>query len=250
MDLRRGTLYRLLESLDENNEQLGWHMYRNKRGRIIVKIVYDEETNLDLNCETSEHSHQTVSFRRKSTKEIQRNYQRAQNFRDNIQPAKRPRNSSPEITRHNLENSNSSPTPKLDVSKCEEQASCESIRDLSASSVCFEPESPKPFVEIKHAKFSATPDPPVQMKAPSKTKDQKDQSDCKKSQSTKSDELVKSKITKDSSKPDYCTYGWCAIGQTTIGCTCTREMHPCAYCIDSRSVDNKMCDSCKYRFDA
>ena len=81
MDVRRGTLYRLLESLDENNEQLGWNMYRNNRGRIIVKICYDDETNLDLNSETTEYSHQTVSFKRKSTKEIKRNHLRAQNFR-------------------------------------------------------------------------------------------------------------------------------------------------------------------------
>ena len=252
MDLRRGTLQRLLESLDENNEQLGWNMYRNKRGRIIVKICYDDETNLDLHCESTGHSHQTVSFKKKTTKEVQRNHLRAQNFRDNIQPAKRPRNSSPEIVRQNSDNSNPSPIQNIDISKCEEEARCESTHDLSASSEYFEMESAKPVVEIKHS--SVTPELPVQKKTSSMPKDQKHRDHAsKKSQSPHSKE--KSNISKDPkrftwefSNPEYCQIGWCAIGQLRTGCTCTEEFHPCTYCIDEPSVFNKLCDRCKDRF--
>ena len=65
MDLRHGTLYRLLESLDENNDRMGWNMYLNKRGRIIVKICYEENTRLD-SSETSDLQFGTVSYRRKN----------------------------------------------------------------------------------------------------------------------------------------------------------------------------------------
>ena len=250
MDLRRGTLQRLLESL-------GWNMYRNKRGRIIVKICYDDETNLDLHCESTGHSHQTVSFRRKTTKEIQRNHLRAQNFRDNIQPAQQPRNSSPEIARENLENSNPSPSliPNIDVSKCEKEASCESTHNLSASSdVYFEMEPAKPVVETGIKQTSATPELPVQTKPIPKDQKQNDRV-SKKSQPTRLIEKEKSNFTKDPkrcnwefSNPEYCQIGWCAVGQLRTGCTCTEEFHPCAYCIDEPSVFNKLCDRCKDRF--
>ena len=249
MDVRRGTLYRLLESLDENNEQLGWNMYRNNRGRIIVKICYDDETNLDLNSETTEYSHQTVSFKRKSTKEIKRNHLRAQNFRNNIQPAKRSRNSSPEIARQNFENSKPSPIQNIDVSKCEEEASVESTRDLSASSEYFEMESAKPISETKNT--SLTHELPIHKKPSSTPKDQSDSTKSQPADSRKRDAFDitsdPKRFTWEFGRSEYCQIGWCAVAQLRTGCTCTEELHPCAYCMDMPSVYNKLCDSCKDR---
>ena len=34
------------------------------------------------------------------------------------------------------------------------------------------------------------------------------------------------------SEKDYCTLGWCAIGQLHTGCSCGR-VNPCVYCTDS-----------------
>ena len=101
MDLRHSTLYRLLESLDENNDRLGWNMYLNKRGRIIVKICYEENTRFD-SSEAFDLQYGFLSYRRKNNTELNRNHLRAKNFRENIQPTKRQRISPPEIPRQNF----------------------------------------------------------------------------------------------------------------------------------------------------
>ena len=238
MDLRNSTLHRLLESLEENNECLGWNMYRNKRGKIIVKISYDEETKLDLNSEC-DLSHQNVSFRRKTNKEIKRNHQRAQNFREISQPSKRLRQLSPEIPRQNL--NNSSPIPNItDISNCEEEASGleSTTHDLSTSSQYLETEPVKPITLLK-------PSSPHRRESKNKLPAKLNSKDASGSDS----DFKSKKTTVQVTKPDirYCTYGWCEIAKVHTGCMCTHEVHPCTWCIDSKLVWSKMCSICKER---
>ena len=231
-------------------------MFQNKRGRIIVKISYDEMTNLDLNSDC-DLSHQNVSYRKKTTREIQRNHQRAQNFRENIQPSKRPRHNSTEIPRQNL--NNSSPIPNIDISLCEkEESRSESpTHDLSTSSPYFEPESIKPK---EHKSPSVTPvivlsEKPTHLKQSPKRLDQKNHSDSKNihssqsiskhSTDSKTTSVSDTELQSKKSPSRYCTYGWCDVGKVPNGCTCTSEIHPCAWCIDSQLILSKMCTWCQ-----
>ena len=262
MDLRHGTLYRLLESLDENNERLGWNMYLNKRGRIIVKICYEEDTKLN-SSEISDLPFRNVSYRRKTNKEIQRNHLRAKNFKENIQPTKRPRISSPEFPRQNLQNS--SPIPNIDVTRCEEENSCvsePSTHDLSASSptaTSYETKPVKPAAEYKSP--PVTPEKAESINSPQKKSrpkhtDQSHRSDSKNKLEHK-EHNSHSKSKKVSCRPAnildgmprwgpdrLCTYGWCEVAQMRTGCICTAEIHPCTWCIDSELVISKMCSDC------
>ena len=248
MDTRHDTLYRLLESLDDNNERLGWNMYLNKRGHIIVKICYDEETKLD-SSEISDMPFETVSYRRKTSKEIHRNQLRAQNFRENIQPAKRPRISSPEILRQNFQHS--SPVQNIDVTKCEEESSSVSeptTHDLSASYQCFESEPIKPAIE--QTSPSVMPEKPItiQKKTSPKHQDQRHHRDSKNKPYPKDDDS-KPKKSSETPKPEIkrCTYGWCAVAEMHTGCMCTAEIHPCSWCIDTKLAFSKMCSKCRDR---
>ena len=255
MDSCKGTLHRLLQSLDENNVCLGWNMYRNKNGRIIVKISYDDDSTLDLNSDC-DSSHQNVSYRRKSSKEIKRNQQRAQEFRDNVQPLKRPRHFSPEIARLDLQIS--SPIHNIDVSHCEEEVNCleSSARDLSASSDYFEMEAAKPVIEKKllpsvmpESPKKVTPDKPKSFSKPPDPSHRKSSVEhSSKSYSKNSDSNSKDKKDIQYAEKQYCTIGWCAIGKVHTGCTCTNEKNPCLYCLDERLLKSKVCRKCKDDF--
>ena len=229
-------------------------MFRNKRGRIIVKISYDDELILDSNSDC-DLSHQNVSYRKKTFKEIKKNQERAQNFRDTIQPSKRSRHSSPKIPRNNSQNEISSPIPNIDVSNCKEEVSRmeSTTRDLSASSESrdmpwlldgseyfdMEPAKPKPSSSSDMPESSVNV-PHVKQKPPDPNH---------RSNSNNCDSIGIEMKDSEHSEKDYCTLGWCAIGQVHTGCSCGR-VNPCVYCTDGeRVLKSKVCQRCRDSWD-
>ena len=111
-------------------------------------------------------------------------------------------------------------------------------------------ESAKPVSEItKDA--SSTHELPDQKKSSSMSKEQsnskKGQPADLKRRDTFDINSDPKRFTWEFGRSEYCQIGWCAVAQLRTGCTCTEELHPCAYCMDMPSVYNKLCDSCKDR---
>ena len=262
MDLRDGTLYTLLDSLDTKYEKLGWNIYQNKSGRTIVKISYGGSKNLDLNSETQDQT-ENVSFKRKTSKEIQRNHHRARNFREQIQPAKRQRNSSPEITR---QNSHSNSLPNLEVSECNDNSVLHSptIHDLSGDSEC---------VILDKSSHECKPVEPTQenKQSPVKPDGRNELSVIPSGNSPQCKSVEPVHENKPPVNPDAtqlrgmsekkclspqpqpqprirtinkygCTRTWCKIVNLANTCLCTRECDPCGYCSDDYA---KLCEDCR-----
>ena len=135
MDTLKGTLDRIKQSLDENNELLKWNLCPTKRGRILLKIEYGDQK------DPSTDPQNYVSYRKMTNKENERSYHRTKNYRDNILPAKRKRNElTPESFRHCDSLSVSNPAHvTLDTSECIETSAIDHDHSvISVESECFE----------------------------------------------------------------------------------------------------------------
>ena len=118
MDLGNKTLNGILLAIAAENDLVGYNTYRNRKGRIIVKISYEEPSSQinqidDIN---SEFDSQHTSFRKMSNAQTKRNFHRAKKFRDKINdesivkdPIENPRNSDSSASTPNV----------LDVSQCD-----------------------------------------------------------------------------------------------------------------------------------
>ena len=82
MDLGNKTLNGILKTIADENDLVGYNTYRNKRGRIVVKISYEEPSELDKKVDTnSEFNSNQNSFKKLSKNQSKRNFHRARNFR-------------------------------------------------------------------------------------------------------------------------------------------------------------------------
>ena len=99
MELHNGTLNALLETLGSKNELLGWNMYTQKSGVIMVKIRFGEHSGSKGELLDDQNHLPDVAFRKITENQGKRNHLRAKTFREN-QPTKRKRQySPPELTR-------------------------------------------------------------------------------------------------------------------------------------------------------
>ena len=116
MDLGNKTLNGILEAIAAENDLVGYNTYRNRKGRIIVKISYEEPSESDqIEDSNSEFDSQRISFRKLSKTQSKRNFHRAKKFRDQNSTVPNIENSI-EIPR-NADSSTSTPNV-LEVSQC------------------------------------------------------------------------------------------------------------------------------------
>ena len=106
MDIHNATLKQLLDTLSKNSGSADWNMYKNNRGKIVVKICFDEaqdktDTKPDINLDIEDSF--GVKSRTVSDNQSKRNYLRARSY-----SKKRKLSSSPEISR-NFSNSKKDP---------------------------------------------------------------------------------------------------------------------------------------------
>ena len=161
MDLGNKTLNGILKTIADENDLVGYNTYRNKRGRIVVKISYEEPSELDKKVDTnSEFNSNQNSFKKLSKNQSKRNFHRARNFRCQDTPESQNENSI-EMPRNSEENNLSESTLNvLEVSHCiedpclsenpatrkpppnsEHDLSCdEPFHDVSESPNCVTPE--------------------------------------------------------------------------------------------------------------
>ena len=160
MDLGNKTLNGILQAIADENNLVGYNTYRNKRGRIVVKISYEEPAESDQNLDNnSEFDSNRVSLKRMSVNQSKRNFHRAKRFRHPT--GFNHQNASVEVPRNSEENSFSASTPNvLDVSTCiqdpdprlpESPVSHEINSDLDQS--CEEP-----FHDVPDSPTCVTPD--------------------------------------------------------------------------------------------
>ena len=190
MDTQNETLNALIETLSSKNNLLGWNMYQNKSGVIMVKIRFGEHSNIKENNEQC-HDVQSEEYlykggkRNRSEKQINRNFMRAEAWKDKHGFKRKHDNSSPELPR-NKSLSETIPEPVPDLTRCEVNSEC--LSDASDHGEI--PESPmtaqkphstdpeisfsdnQPCIQNKiHSKYHSTPD----HKEPI---DRSDQGDC------------------------------------------------------------------------
>ena len=190
MDKQNGTLNALLETLSLKSNLLGWNMYQNKSGVIMVKIRFSEH---NINKDNNEKSHGVQSEeyfskggkRNRSESQINRNFMRAEAWKEKHGSKRKRHGSSPELPR-NGSFSETIPDPIPDITRCEVDSEC----FASASDHGDTPESPmtaqKPLSTDPDISYSDN-QPCIQNKTHSKYHhstpdiefiDQRDHSDC------------------------------------------------------------------------
>ena len=118
MDLGNKTLNGILQAIADENNLVGYNTYRNKRGRIVVKISYEEPAEMDQNLDNnSEFDSNRISLKKMSVKQSKRNFHRARRFRHPT--GVNNQDTSLELPRKEEENVFSASTPNsLEVSQC------------------------------------------------------------------------------------------------------------------------------------
>ena len=86
MDAGDRTLNGILKSIAAENDLVGYNTYRNRQGRIIVKISYQEPSE---KCDQQEKSNDgfdksRISFKKMSETQLKRQYHRTRNFTKNL----------------------------------------------------------------------------------------------------------------------------------------------------------------------
>ena len=108
METNNRTLNILMQTLESNNQLIGWNMYQNKSGHVILKIRFDDHKDVNKTDSMNErHSENKISTEHENnvpndmTPKQERNYFRAKAFRVG-NPLKRQRltTSSPELPRN------------------------------------------------------------------------------------------------------------------------------------------------------
>ena len=173
MDAGDKTLNGILNSISAENDLVGYNTYRNRKGRIIVKISYEEPEESEPSessevCDQQEESHDgfdksRISFRKMSETQCKRQYYRTRNYPPKNQKLAKDIIEAP---RKSEEIIHSTPVPfVLDTSQCipeeclpespvthavsDHDQSCEeSFHDVCDSLVI--PESPEKIGSVSH----------------------------------------------------------------------------------------------------
>ena len=121
MDLGNKTLTGILRTIAAENVLVGYNTYRNRKGRIIVKISYEEPLSSDHKEDSISQDgfdRNRVSFRRMSDTQCKRNYNRARKF-DKSRKEQNLTSEFIETARNSEEIIHSTPVPVvLDSSQC------------------------------------------------------------------------------------------------------------------------------------
>ena len=131
MDTNNATLKQLLDTLSENNGSADWNMYKNKRGKVIVKISFDktlDDANKipDMNLDNEDPF--GTKFRTVSDNQGKRNYLRAKSY-----SKKRKLSNSPEILRNVSVSEKDPGNVSMYSPRC---LSTESMTHIAEASVC------------------------------------------------------------------------------------------------------------------
>ena len=126
MDTQYETLKALVDTLSLKSNLLGWNMYQNKSGVIMVKIRFGEHSN---NKENGQHDVQSEENfiqrgnRNRSENQIKRNFLRAKSWKEQLGSKRKRYESSPELPR-NDSHSETIPEPVSDLTRCEVDSQC------------------------------------------------------------------------------------------------------------------------------
>lgn len=138
MDTHYGTLNMLLENLASKNQMLGWNIYQQKNGNIVMKIRFDDhlmQKESINNHDMSKVNDENVTFKKVSSNQNHRNYHRAKTFREQL--STKPSHSksiSTEIPRNEHFSEPVQPSHQQEVSMCLSADSL-SHADLDSESV-------------------------------------------------------------------------------------------------------------------
>lgn len=154
MDLGNKTLNGILQAIADENNLVGYNTYRNRKGRILVKITYEEPSECDTKEDSnSEFDSHRISFKRMSDTQSKRNYQRAKKFRDQNETV-----NSIETPRNSEEIDLSASTPiDLETSTCVED-SCLSESPVTRVTSDHDQSREEPFHDVPESVSSVTPD--------------------------------------------------------------------------------------------
>ena len=157
MDLGNRTLNGILQTISAENDLVGYNTYRNRKGRIVVKISFEEPSTFDQK-EGSQVGFDTnrISFKKMSETQCRRNFNRTKKFRKDQSSA----TDSIEAPRNSDEIIHSTPVPNvLEASQC---ISDPCLPESPVTHVTSDPDlsCEEPFHDVCDSLISDTPEKP------------------------------------------------------------------------------------------
>ena len=171
MDLKDVNLNGILQTLAANNKVHWWNTFKKRNGRIMLKIEFDVQTNLDANMDClSDFNQQSVSFKRLSETQRRRNFNRAQEFRRNQED-------SIELPRNKIDHSTPVRVPDSSICVSDPCLSEKSTtRDLSELHASYEEpyhDAHDSVISVTHEEPASSPAHPQQQKEATVEKDRR-----------------------------------------------------------------------------
>ena len=158
MDLGNKTLNGILQAIADENVLVGYNTYRNRKGRIIVKISYDEPSICDQNEGSSDQfDKHRISVKKLSETQSKRNFHRAKKFREPSKDINLTKNSI-EMPRNSEKIVCSTPVPNvLETSQCIEDG-CLLESPITHVSSDHDQSCEEPFHDVCDSMSDVTPD--------------------------------------------------------------------------------------------
>ena len=242
----------LLASLVRKDNLAKFNCFGNSNGRINIHIqlLGSHENISDL---------PPMSLRRKSDKQLKRNHQRANTWRDSLTsetPQLQTDLSSANSDTDNMDRNISKSEPGLNVLNTSAVESHSNLSKESQPSESMDHSQSKQIQRFDKPPMIPPPDPSI---PPNSNQNSETLPKHSILRQTFEDVFYKNRnLAAAPTKPttfqkshktegtDQCTESWCAIGRISTCCKCTKANYPCEYCKETHIL-KKLCERCKKR---